>query len=237
MTKNLKNCSLGLFLVVAVAGQSLYGIQEASIISEEQQEPIVQVEKAQKEKQGIIGRWSSKAKKMVTKPVNYVFGEESSYAKTAFYTVVGAAILAVGTYGTYRYFYGNALGQAGSKDTHVTVEEMNRYETERKAYQKIVLNLLKVNFRIKAANYRKQQLLFDDSVRYSTEEMARVENESLSLKSIWFDLVQQRNNFIHDRSVYVPLKVFRESEEHARNFFVKYYEESGLLWSPQDFNS
>ena len=39
------------------------------------------------------------AQSMITTPVNYVFGEESSSAKTAFYATVGAFML----YGTYQY--------------------------------------------------------------------------------------------------------------------------------------
>jgi hypothetical protein len=79
---------------------------------EELEETIAQagkkVEEAQEEEQGIMGRWYSKAKRMVTKPVNYVFGEESSYAKTAFYAAVGAAILAAGTYAAYQYGVGSS---------------------------------------------------------------------------------------------------------------------------------
>jgi hypothetical protein len=61
------------------------------------------IEAAEQEQQGIMARWYAKAKRMVTAPVNYVFGEESSYAKTAFYATVGLAILAAGGYAAYRY--------------------------------------------------------------------------------------------------------------------------------------
>jgi archaellum component FlaG (FlaF/FlaG flagellin family) len=75
---------------------------------EELEENIVQAKKRIKEaqelldqEQGILKRWYSKAKRTVITPVNYVFGEESSYAKTAFYAAVGAAILAAGVYAAY----------------------------------------------------------------------------------------------------------------------------------------
>jgi len=56
------------------------------------------IEKAEDEQQGTLGRWYTKAKRMVTSQVNYVFGEESSYAKTAFYAAAGVALLAAGAY-------------------------------------------------------------------------------------------------------------------------------------------
>jgi hypothetical protein len=61
------------------------------------------VEKAEKEQQSTMGQWYAKAKRVVTAPVDYVFGEESSYAKTAFYAAVGLAVLAAGAYGMYQY--------------------------------------------------------------------------------------------------------------------------------------
>ncbi len=65
------------------------------------------IEKAEEEQQSTMGRWYAKAKRMVTAPVDYVFGEESSYAKTAFYGTVGLAFLAAGAYGVYQYGSGN----------------------------------------------------------------------------------------------------------------------------------
>jgi len=59
------------------------------------------IEKAEEEQQSTMGRWYAKAKRMVTAPVDYVFGEESSYAKTAFYGAIGVAALAAGAYGMY----------------------------------------------------------------------------------------------------------------------------------------
>lgn len=62
------------------------------------------IEKAEEEQQSTMGWWYAKAKRMVTAPVDYVFGEESSYAKTAFYGAIGLAVLAAGTVGMYNVF-------------------------------------------------------------------------------------------------------------------------------------
>lgn len=64
------------------------------------------IEQAEQE-QGFLGRMYTKAKRLVTAPVDYVFGKEASYAKTAFYTAVGLAVLAVGGYGVYQYANAN----------------------------------------------------------------------------------------------------------------------------------
>lgn len=60
------------------------------------------IEKAQEE-QGWLQYLYTGAKRIITAPVNYVFGEESSKAKTAFYATVGAAVLAAGAYGVSSY--------------------------------------------------------------------------------------------------------------------------------------
>ncbi len=97
---------------------------------EELKEAIAQakkkIEEAQEEEQGIMGRWYSKAKKMVTRPVNYVFGEESSYAKTAFYAAVGAAILAAGAYGAYQYGINSGIDQYKESEKLLAEEESKR---------------------------------------------------------------------------------------------------------------
>jgi len=71
------------------------------------------IEKAEEEQQGIVGRWYAKAKRMVTAPVDYIFGQESSYAKTAFYAVAGAALLAAGAYAASNYMGGGVLEEPG----------------------------------------------------------------------------------------------------------------------------
>ena len=58
---------------------------------------------AAEEEQGFSARMYAKAKRMVTAPVNYVFGEESSTAKTAFYAAVGLAVFAAGAYAIHQY--------------------------------------------------------------------------------------------------------------------------------------
>lgn len=71
------------------------------------QETITQAQQkikdAQQEEQGLMGRVYSKVKRFVTTPVDYVFGKEESYAKTAFYAAVGLAVVAASTYGMLRY--------------------------------------------------------------------------------------------------------------------------------------
>lgn len=61
------------------------------------------IEDAKQKEQGFMGRMYSKAKRFVTAPVDYVFGKEESYLKTAFYAAVGLAVVAAATYGGYQY--------------------------------------------------------------------------------------------------------------------------------------
>src|ERR1700689_4540855 len=102
--KNLKNTLSVLLFTALAAGSSICTVQAIETVVEESFE---QVEREQE--QGFAVRMYAKAQRMVTAPVDYVFGEESSYAKTAFYGVVSAAVLATGAYGVYRYFYEKAL--------------------------------------------------------------------------------------------------------------------------------
>lgn len=44
-----------------------------------------------------------KAKKLITTPINYIFGEEDSDAKTAFYAAVGTFFLGTGAYWLYTH--------------------------------------------------------------------------------------------------------------------------------------
>jgi hypothetical protein len=91
--------------VIDSIAQATQMVQNAS--PEELDVVIVQakeiVEAAEKEEQSILSHWYTKAKQMVIAPVNYVFGEESSYTKTAFYAAVGLAVLTASIYGGYHY--------------------------------------------------------------------------------------------------------------------------------------
>lgn len=96
-------------------------VQNAS--PEDLEETIAQanqkIKDAQQQEQGFVKRMYTKAKRFVTAPVDYVFGEEASYAKTAFYAAVGLAVLAVGTYGAYKYF---DLAKVSEQDIHPNLE-------------------------------------------------------------------------------------------------------------------
>jgi hypothetical protein len=65
------------------------------------------IEEAEKAEQGMMTRLYVRAKRMVTDPVDYVFGEESSMAKTAFYAAVGLAASAAVVYSAYQYGVGS----------------------------------------------------------------------------------------------------------------------------------
>ena len=75
------------------------------------------------ENQGFVARICDKAQRIVTMPVNYVFGEKDSYAKKTFYVVVGGAVLVVAGYSSYRYFYGNLMKQVKKTDVKELQEQ------------------------------------------------------------------------------------------------------------------
>jgi len=99
--------------VVEAIAQATKMVENAS--PEEFDAVLIEAKKmveAAEEEQGFAARMYAKAKRIVTAPVNYVFGEESSKAKTAFYAAVGLAVLSAGAYVAYQYYgvYPNAEG-------------------------------------------------------------------------------------------------------------------------------
>lgn len=94
---------------IAVAAQSAKAIETASPeelerVVAEAQKNMQEADQEIKEEQGMVRRLYSRAKRLVTAPVDYVFGEESSKAKTAFYAAVGmAATAAIILYGKREY--------------------------------------------------------------------------------------------------------------------------------------
>jgi hypothetical protein len=79
------------------------------------------IQEATQAAQDMASRAYVGAKGMVTRPVNYVFGEESSNAKTAFYATVGVLVLA-GAYALYR----DPKGKVYISTTSPNPEEWNR---------------------------------------------------------------------------------------------------------------
>lgn len=93
--------------VIDAIAQATKMIENAS--PEELEQVIAQakekIEQAEAEKQGLLARIYTQAKRMVTAPVNYVFGEESSSAKTAFYATVGFAVTAAAGYYLHQSYF------------------------------------------------------------------------------------------------------------------------------------
>jgi hypothetical protein len=113
--KNLKNMLGTLLFIILAAGLPIY--PAPAVIAEDK------TEKTEKKQ-----NFAARAQRVITAPVDYIFGEESSYAKTAFYGVVGTAIVATGAYGVYRYFYEKALTQ--ELEAHNTTIEALKKERE-----------------------------------------------------------------------------------------------------------
>lgn len=102
-----------------------------------------------REDQGFLARTYDKAQRIVSVPVDYVFGEKDSYAKKTFYVVAGGAILAVGGYSLYRYFYGNVIAQV--KETQVKGDqEQAEREAEKLEEEARIAQQKKMDARIKA---------------------------------------------------------------------------------------
>jgi len=104
--------------VIDAIAQATKMIENAS--PEELDQVIAQakekIEQAETEKQGFFGRAYAKAKRIITAPVNYVFGEESSRAKTIFYTAVGLAIAAAAGYYAHQSYSSGRIGPISEEE-------------------------------------------------------------------------------------------------------------------------
>jgi hypothetical protein len=130
------------------------------------------------EDQGLLARVYDKAQRIVTMPVDYVFGEKDSYAKKTFYVFVGGAILAVSGYSLYRHFYGNVITpvkESQVKDDQERAERKvenldeeariaqqtkmdARIKADLKLYESIVANRMNAQAEYKAMELKLQQL-------------------------------------------------------------------------------
>ena len=171
--KSLKMSTVLAFVLLSSAA-TFYGAQaetsaETAINTSDRQDPL--------ENQGFFSRISNNAQQIVTRPVNYVFGEKDSYAKKIFYVLAGGVIVAITGYGLYRYNYACLMNQAQEDEKQAEVQEVEKLiqradtaklaqieaQTERdlKLYKSIVASRMNAQADYRATELKLQQLEHD----------------------------------------------------------------------------
>lgn len=180
-------------------------VQNAS--PEDLEETIAQakqkIEEAEQEEQGFMARMYTKAKRFVTAPVDYVFGKEASYAKTAFYAAVGFAVAAAGAYVYKTYgkkddlFHGDIYGETSAIPSEQGLAELKQLgdtpELQEKAVNQQFNNLANQDQQLKSRNeYLSQEFTrlakikdevkqgkrwFSGSAEYLEERLLKIKGE------------------------------------------------------------